>query len=205
MVGLGRAVGETMIVLMATGNTPVMSWNVFDGFRTLSANIAVELPEAVKNSTHYRTLFLAALCLFAMTFVLNTVAEVVRAVWTTGDETELHQVAADQMLTLPSPQAGVSKRVIAPGESVTAEIAATDLPPGATARWSVNGSVFENPATITFAPAAKQRAGELLTMNTDGSARFWKQWSSAVNARTRTGQSGTAQRRQGTKDVAEQA
>jgi len=78
MVGLGRAVGETMIVLMATGNTPVMSWNIFDGFRTLSANIAVELPEAVKNSTHYRTLFLAALCLFAMTFVLNTVAEVVR-------------------------------------------------------------------------------------------------------------------------------
>ncbi|HYC55323.1 MAG TPA: ABC transporter permease subunit [Candidatus Binatia bacterium] len=78
MVGLGRAVGETMIVLMAAGNTPVMQWNVFNGFRTLSANIAVELPEAVRNSTHYRTLFLAALALFAMTFVLNTVAEVVR-------------------------------------------------------------------------------------------------------------------------------
>ncbi|MBI5365165.1 MAG: ABC transporter permease subunit [Planctomycetes bacterium] len=78
MVGLGRAVGETMIVLMATGNTPVMSWNVFDGFRTLSANIAVELPEAVQGSTHYRTLFLAALCLFGLTFVLNTLAEVVR-------------------------------------------------------------------------------------------------------------------------------
>jgi phosphate transport system permease protein len=78
MIGLGRAVGETMIVLMATGNTPVLSWNVFDGFRTLSANIAVELPEAVKDSTHYRTLFLAALCLFAMTFALNTVAEFVR-------------------------------------------------------------------------------------------------------------------------------
>jgi phosphate transport system permease protein len=78
MVGLGRAVGETMIVLMATGNTPVMSWNVFDGFRTLSANIAVELPEAVKDSTHYRTLFLAALCLFALTFALNTAAEIVR-------------------------------------------------------------------------------------------------------------------------------
>jgi phosphate transport system permease protein len=78
MIGLGRAVGETMIVLMATGNTPVMSWNVFDGFRTLSANIAVELPEAVENSTHYRTLFLAALILFAMTFVLNTFAELVR-------------------------------------------------------------------------------------------------------------------------------
>lgn len=78
MIGLGRAVGETMIVLMAAGNTPVMDWNVFSGFRTLSANIAVELPEAVRNSTHYRTLFLAALALFVMTFVLNTVAEVVR-------------------------------------------------------------------------------------------------------------------------------
>jgi len=78
MIGLGRAVGETMIVLMATGNTPVMSWNVFNGFRTLSANIAVELPEAVRDSTHYRTLFLAGLCLFAMTFALNTVAELVR-------------------------------------------------------------------------------------------------------------------------------
>ena len=78
MIGLGRAVGETMVVLMAAGNTPVMSWNVFEGFRTLSANIAVELPEAVRNSTHYRTLFLAALVLFAMTFLVNTVAEVVR-------------------------------------------------------------------------------------------------------------------------------
>ncbi|MFN0009198.1 MAG: ABC transporter permease subunit [Planctomycetota bacterium] len=78
MIGLGRAVGETMIVLMAAGNTAVMNWNVFNGFRTLSANIATELPEAVENSTHYRTLFLAALCLFAITFAFNTVAEVVR-------------------------------------------------------------------------------------------------------------------------------
>lgn len=78
MVGLGRAVGETMIVLMATGNTPVMEMNLFNGLRTLSANIAVELPEAVKDSTHYRTLFLAALTLFAMTFVVNTLAESVR-------------------------------------------------------------------------------------------------------------------------------
>jgi len=78
MIGLGRAVGETMIVLMAAGNTPVMEWNVFEGFRTLSANIAVELPEAVRGSTHYRTLFLAALVLFVMTFLVNTVAEVVR-------------------------------------------------------------------------------------------------------------------------------
>lgn len=78
MIGLGRAVGETMIVLMAAGNTPVMEWNIFNGFRTLSANIAVELPEAVKDSTHYRMLFLAALCLFGLTFVLNTLAEIVR-------------------------------------------------------------------------------------------------------------------------------
>jgi phosphate transport system permease protein len=78
MVGLGRAVGETMIVLMATGNTPVMDLNVFNGFRTLSANIGVELPEAARDTTHYRTLFLAALILFGMTFVLNTIAEMVR-------------------------------------------------------------------------------------------------------------------------------
>ena len=78
MIGLGRAVGETMIVLMATGNTPVMEWNIFNGFRTLAANIAVELPEAVVGSTHYRILFLAALILFLITFVVNTVAEVIR-------------------------------------------------------------------------------------------------------------------------------
>jgi len=78
MIGLGRAVGETMIVLMAAGNTPVLEMNIFNGFRTLSANIAVELPEAVRDSTHYRTLFLAALILFLLTFTINTVAEMVR-------------------------------------------------------------------------------------------------------------------------------
>ncbi len=78
MIGLGRAVGETMIVLMATGNTPEMEWNLFSGFRALSANIAVELPEAPKDSTHYRVLFLCGLTLFAMTFVINTFAELVR-------------------------------------------------------------------------------------------------------------------------------
>lgn len=78
MIGLGRAVGETMIVLMAAGNTPILDWNLFNGFRTLSANIAVELPEAVRNSTHYRVLFLSALVLFALTFVVNTAAELVR-------------------------------------------------------------------------------------------------------------------------------
>ena len=78
MVGLGRAVGETMIVLMAAGNTAILDWNPFSGFRTLSANIATEMPEAVKGSTHYRVLFLAGLTLFAMTFLINTVAEMVR-------------------------------------------------------------------------------------------------------------------------------
>ncbi len=78
MVGLGRAVGETMVVLMAAGGTPVLDLNMFNGFKTLSVGLATELPDAVENSTHYRTLFLAALTLFAMTFVLNTVAELVR-------------------------------------------------------------------------------------------------------------------------------
>ena len=75
MVGFGRAVGETMIVLMATGNTPIMDWSIFNGFRTLSANIAVEIPEAPHGGTLYRMLFLSAALLFVLTFVVNTVAE----------------------------------------------------------------------------------------------------------------------------------
>ncbi|MGQ9663241.1 MAG: ABC transporter permease subunit [Kiritimatiellia bacterium] len=78
MIGLGRAVGETMIVLMATGNTAVMDFSVFTGFRTLSANIGVEMPEAAVGETHYRLLFLSALVLFGFTFVVNTLAELVR-------------------------------------------------------------------------------------------------------------------------------
>lgn len=78
MIGFGRAVGETMIMLMATGNTPIMEWNIFNGMRTLAANIAVELPEAPVGSTHYRTLFLGAIVLFLMTSVMNTIAEVLR-------------------------------------------------------------------------------------------------------------------------------
>ncbi len=78
MIGLGRAVGETMIVLMATGNTPIMDMNIFEGFRTLSANIAVEMPESEVGSTHFRILFLAGLVLFLFTFVFNTLAEVIR-------------------------------------------------------------------------------------------------------------------------------
>jgi len=78
MIGLGRAVGETMIVVMATGNTPVVDLNIFQGFRALSANIAVEMPESEVGSTHYRILFLAGFVLFLATFLFNTIAEVVR-------------------------------------------------------------------------------------------------------------------------------
>jgi phosphate transport system permease protein len=78
MIGFGRAVGETMIVLMATGNTPVLDWSVFDGMRTLSANIAVEISEAPHGGTLYRTLFLAGGVLFLMTFLVNTLAELIR-------------------------------------------------------------------------------------------------------------------------------
>lgn len=79
MVGLGRGIGETMIAVMATGNTAVMTANPFDGLRSLAANIAVELPEAAQGSTHYRILFLSALALFMFTFTLNSLAEFLRA------------------------------------------------------------------------------------------------------------------------------
>jgi phosphate transport system permease protein len=78
MVGFGRAVGETMIVLMATGNTPILSFSPFNGMRTLSANIAVEIPEAPVGGTLYRVLFLAAILLFVLTFAVNTAAELIR-------------------------------------------------------------------------------------------------------------------------------
>ena len=78
MIGFGRAVGETMIVLMATGNTPLIDGSPFNGFRTLSANIAVEIPEAPQGATLYRVLFLSALLLFIVTFAANGLADVVR-------------------------------------------------------------------------------------------------------------------------------
>lgn len=78
MIGMGRAVGETMIVLMATGNTAIMDMNIFEGLRTLAANVAVEMPESEVGGTHYRVLFLSALVLLAFTFVMNTLAELVR-------------------------------------------------------------------------------------------------------------------------------
>ncbi|MBI3793782.1 MAG: ABC transporter permease subunit [Nitrospinae bacterium] len=77
MLGLGRAVGETMIVLMATGNTPIMDLSIFNGMRTMSAAIAVEMPEAPVGGSLYRVLFLVGLLLFVFTFLINTVAELI--------------------------------------------------------------------------------------------------------------------------------
>jgi len=78
MIGFGRAVGETMILLMATGNTPQTEGGLFSGLRTLSANIAIEMPEAAVGSAHYRILFLSALVLLVFTLMINTVAELIR-------------------------------------------------------------------------------------------------------------------------------
>jgi phosphate transport system permease protein len=78
MLGFGRAFGETMIVLMVTGNTPVASWGLIEGLRALTANLAIELPEADVSSAHYQILFLTACILFGFTFVVNTVAEIIR-------------------------------------------------------------------------------------------------------------------------------
>lgn len=78
MIGFGRAVGETMIVLMATGNTPQTEGGLLQGVRSLAANVAIEMPEAAAGSAHYRILFLSALVLLIFTLVVNTLAELVR-------------------------------------------------------------------------------------------------------------------------------
>jgi len=77
MLGLGRAVGETMIVLMAAGNTPILDLSPFNGMRTMSAAIAVEIPEAPVGGTLFRVLFLTGALLFVFTFVVTTAADVV--------------------------------------------------------------------------------------------------------------------------------
>ncbi len=78
VLGLGRAIGETMIVLMASGNLPRVDGSLFQGLRALAANIAIEIPEAALNSAHYRILLLTALVLFIFTFLMNTLAESLR-------------------------------------------------------------------------------------------------------------------------------
>jgi len=78
MLGFGRALGETMIVLMATSNSPLSEFNWFDGLRALTATMATELPEAAAGSSHYHVLFFAALLLLVMTLVVNSLAEWIR-------------------------------------------------------------------------------------------------------------------------------
>ena len=65
-------------IFSATGNTAIMDMNIFEGLRTLAANVAVEMPESEVGGTHYRVLFLSALVLLGFTFVMNTLAELVR-------------------------------------------------------------------------------------------------------------------------------
>jgi phosphate transport system permease protein len=76
-LGFGRAIGETMIVLMASGNASIVSWHIFDSTRTITATIAAELGEVVFGSAHYRILFLIGVLLFAVTFFTNMTADVV--------------------------------------------------------------------------------------------------------------------------------
>jgi phosphate transport system permease protein len=77
VLGFGRAIGETMIVLMASGNASIMGWDVFDSTRTITATIAAELAEAVFGGHHYRILFMLGTLLFAVTFLINLVADLV--------------------------------------------------------------------------------------------------------------------------------
>ncbi len=74
LLGLARCVGETMIVLMASGNASIVSGSIFDSVRTLSATVAAEMGEVVVGSAHYATLFFLGGLLFATTFVINLIA-----------------------------------------------------------------------------------------------------------------------------------
>lgn len=77
LLGVGRAVGETMAVLMATGHSVQLPHGIFDSVRTLTANVAAELGEAAAGSDHYRVLFLTGILLFAITFAVNLTADFV--------------------------------------------------------------------------------------------------------------------------------
>jgi phosphate transport system permease protein len=77
LLGVGRGVGETMAVLMATGHAVHIPQGIFDSVRTLTANIAAELGEAPAGSDHYRVLFLTGVLLFTITFVVNLTADTI--------------------------------------------------------------------------------------------------------------------------------
>ncbi len=75
ILGFGRCIGETMVVLIASGNASVVSWNLFDSTRSLTATIAAEMAEAVSGGHHYRILFLLGTLLFGVTFITNFLGE----------------------------------------------------------------------------------------------------------------------------------
>ena len=77
MLGMGRAIGETMTVLMATGNAPALTFNFLDAIQTMTSTIAIELGEVPYNTTHYYALFVIGLVLFVMTFVVNLVSDII--------------------------------------------------------------------------------------------------------------------------------
>jgi len=77
ILGFGRALGETMIVLMATGNAALVTGNIFSSVRTMTANIAAELGSVAQGSEHYYALFLVGAVLFTFTFILNLFSEIV--------------------------------------------------------------------------------------------------------------------------------
>lgn len=75
VLGFGRAIGETMIVLMASGNAAILSWDMAKPLRSMSATVAAELGEVVYASPHYHLLFFLGVCLFLFTFILNLCAQ----------------------------------------------------------------------------------------------------------------------------------
>jgi len=77
VLGFGRAIGETMVVLMASGNASIMSWSLFDSTRSITATIAAELAETVFGGQHFRVLFMIGAVLFAITFVSNLAGDLV--------------------------------------------------------------------------------------------------------------------------------
>ena len=77
VLGFGRCIGETMVVLIVSGNAATTSWSLLDSARTMTATIAAEMAEAVNGGHHYRILFLLGTMLFAVTFVTNLLGDIV--------------------------------------------------------------------------------------------------------------------------------
>ncbi|MCJ7812807.1 ABC transporter permease subunit, partial [bacterium] len=77
LLGIGRAIGETMAVWMATGHAVQIPISIFDSVRTLTATIAAELGDAPVHSAHYQVLFIIGILLFSITFIINLTADLI--------------------------------------------------------------------------------------------------------------------------------